>query len=208
MLAGYRERGLAGRVGFGRSPAVLVVDLQRGFTESDSPLGMAADDEIQEVVRLIRTARARGAPILFTVTGYGANTAEGGLFVKKVPSLRRLRWGEPWTELDPRLPVADDDTVIRKQYASAFFGTPLASTLTALGVDTLVIVGCTTSGCIRASAVDALQLGYRPVVPRQCVADRAPGPHEANLLDIEGKYGDVVDLAQVLAYLNDLTSTE
>lgn len=208
VLAGYREQGLAGRLGFGRSPALLVVDLQRGFTEGDSPLGMSAEREIEGVARLIRAARDSGAPVLFTVTGYGVNPAEGGLFVKKVPSLKQLRWSERWTQLDPRLPVADDDVVIRKQYASAFFGTPLASTLRALGVDTLLIVGCTTSGCIRATAVDALQLGFRPVVPRQCVFDRAREPHAANLVDIEGKYGDVVDLARVLAYLDELRVAE
>lgn len=201
VLASYRERGLAGRLGFGRSPALLVVDLQRGFTEEDSPLGTAMDAEVEAVARLVEAAHAREVPVFFTVTGYGPGAGDGGLFTVKVPALKRLRWGERWTELDPRLPVGDSDTVIRKEYASAFFGTSLASALTALGVDTLLITGCTTSGCVRASAVDALQHGFRPVVPLECVADRAEGPHRANLLDIEGKYGDVLGLEDVLTYL-------
>lgn len=206
VLAGYRERGLAGRLGFGHSPALLVVDLQRGFTEEGSPLGAAMDAEVEAVARLVDAAHAREVPVFFTVTGYGPGAGDGGLFTVKVPSLKRLRWGERWTELDPRLPVGDGDTVIRKEYASAFFGTALASMLTALGVDTLLVTGCTTSGCVRASAVDALQHGFRPVVPRECVADRAEGPHEANLLDIQGKYGDVLGIEEVLTYLGGLGS--
>jgi nicotinamidase-related amidase len=118
-----------------------------------------------------------------------------------VPSLRRLRRGSRWVAIDPRLRPRRGELVIEKRYASAFFGTPLASTLHAAGVDTLIVAGCTTSGCVRASVVDGLQHGLRVIVPRECVGDRAAGPHEANLLDIDGKYGDVTSLAEVLAYL-------
>lgn len=201
ILAAYRARGLGGRVGFGRRPAVLVVDLIRGFTDPSSPLGSDLDEEVAATARLLETARRAGTPVLFTVTAYGPNRADGGLFLAKVPSLEVLERGSPWTELDPRLGAFPEDTVIEKRYASAFFGTPLASTLTAAGIDTLVVAGATTSGCVRATVVDALQHGFRAVVPRQCVGDRAPEAHRANLLDIDGKYGDVVELEECLGYL-------
>lgn len=204
ILTAYRDRGIGERVGFGRRPAVLVVDFLLGFTDPESPLGADLDTEVQATTQLLGVARRRQVPVVFTVTAYDPSLADGGLFLVKVPSLAILRRGERWTQIDPRLAPREGETVIDKRYASAFFGTPLASTLTALGVDTVLLTGCTTSGCIRATAVDALQHGFRAIVPRQCVGDRAPEAHAANLLDIEGKYGDVVDLEAVLTYLESL----
>lgn len=201
ILAEYREKGLAAEVGFGDAPAVVVVDMIRGFTDPSSPLGSDLDAEVAATRRLLDAARDSGAPVFFTTTAYGPDCRDAGYFVRKVPSLRTLQIGSEAVALDPRLGRREDETVVEKKYASAFFGTALASSLRALGVDTVILAGCTTSGCIRASAVDAIQHGFRPIVPRQCVGDRASEPHRANLLDIHGKYGDVVELDEVLEHL-------
>lgn len=206
ILAEYREKGLAGEVGFGRRPAVVVVDLILGFTDASSPLGSDLEAVVEATRRLLKAARARGVPAFFTTTAYGPDARDAGHFLKKVPSLAILRHGSRWVELDPRLERRDDETVVLKHYASAFFGTALASTLHASGVDTVLIAGATTSGCVRATAVDAVQHGFRPIVPRPCVGDRAAEPHRSNLLDIHGKYGDVVELEEVLGYLDGLRS--
>lgn len=204
VLADYRHTGLAGEVGYGQRPAILVVDIILGFTDRDSPLAAELDDEVAAIRRLLDAGRGRGIPVFFTTTSYGPDCRDAGHFLRKVPSLATLQQGSRWIELDPRLGRRPEDTVIDKKYASAFFGTALASTLVALAVDTVLVTGCTTSGCVRASVVDALQHGFRPIVPRQCVGDRAAEPHAANLLDMHGKYGDVVDLDDALAYLDDL----
>ena len=198
VLDGYREKGLAGRVGFGRAPAVLVVDFIVGFTDLESPLASELGSELASTLTLLDAARARSVPVYFTTTVYEPDLADAGRFVRKVPSLRILVRGSRWIEVDPRLGRRPSEPVIEKRYASAFFGTHLASTLTAGGVDTLIVTGCTTSGCIRATVVDALQHGFRAIVPRECVGDRAPAQHEANLVDIDGKYGDVVGLQSVI----------
>jgi maleamate amidohydrolase len=136
---------------------------------------------------------------------YSESAAEGGLFVRKIPSLCRLVPGAVAAEMVSELAPLPSEVVLVKQYASAFFGTPLASMLTSLGVDTLLLAGCSTSGCIRATAVDGMQHGFRVIVPKECVGDRAPEPHEANLFDIDSKYGDVESLATVLEKLGGLT---
>lgn len=201
VLEGYRRKGFAGRVGFGRRPAVLVVDFIVGFTDLDSPLASELGPELEATRRLLEAARSCSVPVFFTTTAYQPDLVDAGLFISKVPSLRLLVRGSRWVAVDPRLEPRPDEPVIEKCYASAFFGTHLASTLTAAGVDTLVVAGCTTSGCVRATVVDALQHGFRAIVPRQCVGDRAEAQHEANLVDIDGKYGDVVELDEVLARL-------
>ena len=204
ILAEYRSKGIGARVGFGRRPAVVVVDMLRGFTDPGSPLGSDLDSEVEATAELLVEARRREIPLFFSATAYDPSLADGGLFVTKVPSLEILKRGTPPTEIDPRLEPGYGGVVIEKQYASAFFGTPLAASLTALGVDTLLVTGCTTSGCVRATVVDALQNGFRANVPEECVGDRAPEPHAASLLDIDGKYGDVVSLEEALAYLREL----
>ncbi len=201
VLAAYRKKGLAARVGFGRRPAVLVVDFIVGFTNRRAPLAADFDREVAATRKLLAAARGKRIPVFFTTTAYDPEMREAGVFVRKVPSLRTLQAGSRWVAIDPRLAPRKDEIVLSKKYASAFFGTALGSTLTALGVDTLIVTGCTTSGCIRASVVDAMQHGFRTIVPRECVGDRAPGPHEANLVDIDGKYGDVTSLDEVLRYV-------
>ncbi|MCP3958463.1 MAG: isochorismatase family protein [bacterium] len=201
VLAEYRRKGLASPVGFGRRPAILVVDVIVGFTDLESPLAADLDSEVEAICRLLDAARGRRVPVFFTTTTYGPDCRDAGYFLSKVPSLETLQHGSRWVEIDPRLGRRPEETVFDKKYASAFFGTALASTLRSLRVDTVLVTGCTTSGCVRASVVDAIQHGFRPIVPRQCVGDRAPEPHRANLLDIHGKYGDVVELDEALEYL-------
>jgi maleamate amidohydrolase len=192
-----------GRLGFGDSPAVLVVDFIRAYTTEGSPLfAPPVIDAVANTVAVLTSARSRGVPVIYTKVLYNKHGLDGGLFVQKVPVLRKMVEGEPLAEIVPELPPQPDDIVIAKQYASAFFGTSLAATLTALKIDTAIITGCSTSGCIRATALDAMQYGFRPIVPRECVGDRRPEPHEANLFDINSKYGDVVSRAEVLRYLD------
>lgn len=205
-ITAYRRKGLAGRLGFGRRPAILVVDLILGFTRQGSPLGSDLDAPVSATRRLLDAARSQDLPILFTTTVYEEGLRDAGLFPRKVPSLSVLRRGTEEVEIDSRLSRRADETLIEKKYASAFFGTALASELTALGVDTLIVCGATTSGCIRATVVDALQHGFLPIVPLECVGDRSAEAHRANLIDIEGKYGDVIDLSQVLDHLTGLGS--
>lgn len=190
------------RLGFGRKPAVLVVDFIRAYTTPGSALfAPPVCDAVLHTADVLAAARAKGVLVVYTKVLYNANGLDGGIFVQKVPVLRTLVAGEPLAEIVPELPPQPQDVVIVKQYASAFFGTSLASLLTAHGVDTLILAGCSTSGCVRATAVDGMQYGFRVIVPRECVGDRRAEPHEANLFDINSKYGDVVSKQEVLDYL-------
>ena len=191
-----------GRIGFGQRPALLIVDFINAYTTPGSPLyAPAVVTAVQATRSLLALARAKNVPVLFTKVLYNKNYRDGGIFVQKVPVLKTLVEGEPLAEIVPDLTPTPDDTVIVKQYASAFFGTALAAALTSLRVDTLILTGCSTSGCIRASAVDGMQYGFRVIIPRECVGDRHPAPHEANLFDIHAKYGDVVSKEEVMGYL-------
>ena len=190
------------RVGFGKKPAVAVVDFINAYTTPDSPLYAGpVVDAVRDTVDLLKLARRKGVLVVYTRVVYASHGMDGGIFLQKVPALRRMVEGEPLAEIVPELPPAPQDVVINKQYASAFFGTSLAALLTSQGVDTLILTGCSTSGCIRASAVDGMQYGFRVIVPRECVGDRRLEPHDANLFDIDSKYGDVVSKVQVMEYL-------
>ncbi len=197
----FVKRGFAGRVGFGRRPAVLIIDLIKAFTEASSPLAADLGSQIEAVTKILKIARRTRIPIIFTTVEYDPSLKDAGLFVRKVSGLKWLVTGSPWVALHPALNRKKGELIIRKKYASAFFGTELASFLTTERVDTLIVGGCTTSGCVRATVVDALQLGLRAIVPREAVGDRASGPHSASLFDIDMKYGDVVSLQEVSAYL-------
>ena len=195
----------AGALPLGRRPAVLVIDFIRAYVTPGAPL--FSSPVVAAVARtppLLAAARAAGVPVIYTRVLYHPNGLDGGLFVRKIPALRAMVPGEPMAEIVPDLPPATDDLVITKQYASAFFGTHLAPTLMAQGIDTLVIAGCSTSGCVRATAVDAIQHGVLPVVVRDCVGDRRAEPHDANLFDIQAKYGEVLERDVVIAYLSRL----
>lgn len=206
ILEIYDRAGLRNRMGFGHKPALLIVDLQVGFTNQEkSPLAGNLDNQIEAANRLIECARRRQVPIIFTVIAYeDENFRDGGLWILKAPTLKMLKKGSGLDELDPRLKTSPEDMIIVKKFASAFFGTSLFSTLNFLDVDTLIIIGCTTSGCIRATVVDGLQYGFRVIVPMEAVGDRAFGPHEAALFDIDSKYGDVLHIEDVLNYLKNL----
>lgn len=198
----YKQRGFGQGIGFGRQPAVLVVDVIQAFTDPASPLGSNLDAVVAAIRQVLDAARARSLPVIFTTVAYNeVSWQPAHIFLEKVPSLRILRVGTAEVEVDGRLGRLTSEPVLVKQFASAFFGTALASLLTSHGCDTLIVTGCTTSGCVRASVVDALQYGFRPIVPREAVGDRAPGLHEANLFDIQAKYGDVLSLEETLAHL-------
>lgn len=191
------------RLGFGQKPCVLVIDFINAYTTKGAAFfGQGVVDAVEATVGLLAAARRARIPIIYTKVLYHPSGVDGGLFVKKVPALRKLVAGEPLAEIDPRIPPAPEDLVIVKNYPSCFFGTSLASTLSGLGVDTLILTGCSTSGCVRAAAIDAIQYGYRVIVPRECVGDRHDAPHDANLFDINAKYGDVLAKADVVAELD------
>lgn len=192
-----------GRIGFGKKPVLLVVDFMQGYTTPGSPLfAQGVVDAVANMPPLLNTARRTGTPVIHTNILYHApDQMDGGIWVKKAPVMRAMVAGNPYAAFCPEVMPNEDELVMTKQYASAFFGTSLASTLVAMGIDTLIITGCSTSGCIRATAVDGLQHGFRVMVVRDCVGDRHPAPHEANLFDIDSKYGDVVGLDETLGYL-------
>jgi maleamate amidohydrolase len=199
--ATYERAGIGGRLPAGRRPAVLVVDLCLGFTDTRCSLGADLDAEVEATARLLAAARGRGVAVVFTTIAYDDGELERLLWARKMPALAELGPGSPWTQLDPRLDRQPDEPVIVKQGASAFFGTQLASVLVSAGVDSVVLCGASTSGCVRATAIDLMQYGWAAIVPRECVGDRAPAPGEANLFDIDAKYGDVVSLGEALQYM-------
>ena len=201
----YRDRGIGSRVGFGTSPALVVVDMSRAFTDPSTRVGAEQGETVDAIARVLAAVRERGdVPVFFTTMAYEPDGLDAGMWGRKIPALLDLRMDDPAAvEIDSRIAPRKGEIVLNKKFASAFFGTPLASLLGTRGVDTVILTGCSTSGCIRATAVDAVSYGHRVVVPEECVADRAPEPHHANLFDIQSKYGDVVGVDQVVAYLRD-----
>jgi nicotinamidase-related amidase len=200
------SRGFAGRMGFGSRPAVLAVDLIRGFTDERCPLASDLDREVLNTRRILDAARAAGAVVVLSTSYYDAALEEAGVWSLKVPSSEWLIEGSEWVQVDERLERAPGDMLLVKKYASCFFGTDLISRLVSRGVDTLIITGCTTSGCVRASAVDACSLGLRTIVVEDAVGDRAPLSHLTCLFDIDAKYGDVTTTDAVIEYLESVQS--
>lgn len=208
LEADYARAGFDGRLPFGRTPALLIIDVVQAYLDPASPLYAGVEAVLESNVRLIEAARAVGAPVVYTVVVYGAGGADGGLFYRKVPALKAFDAGSPLGRFPPQIAPRGDEVVVVKQYASAFFGTSLASTLRASGVDTVVMGGFSTSGCVRASALDALQHGFAPFVVREACGDRAPEPHAASLFDLQAKYAEVVTEAQATAHLRARTRAE
>ena len=200
----YSRARLGGSVTLGSRPAVLVVDFSCGFTDPACALGSELTAEVEATKRLLDIARAKGVPVIFTSIGFEPNLLDGGLWLQKAPGLADLQLGGRWVEIDRRLEPRDDETVVLKKGASAFFGTNLASILISQQIDSVILCGATTSGCIRATAVDLLQYGWPTLVPRECVGDRAQAPHDANLFDIQAKYADVVGLDEALAFVESV----
>ena len=202
--AEYERKGFSSRSGYGARPALLVVDFINGFTDPGTGLGGDYGAELSVTAKLLDEFRARALPVFFTTVAYEPHLRDAGQFVAKVPALSILVKGSQWVKVDDRIRPRPSERVVLKKYASAFFDTRLDMELQGLGVDTVVIAGCTTSGCIRASAIDSMQNGFRTVVVRDAVGDRAETPHEVNLFDIDAKYGDVVSSRDVLEYLRGL----
>lgn len=199
----YAGAGFGRVLDWGGSPAVLVIDMVRAYFEPGAELYLGGRDCLDSTVRVLAAAREGGVPVIYTKVVYGPGGVDGGLFFKKVGALRHFvaGSGSDLGEIMPDVAPAPDDLVITKQYASAFFGTSLAATLASGRIDTLVVCGVSTSGCVRATAVDAISHGYLPIVVRQAVGDRDPRPHEANLFDLQAKYAEVWDEAHVVERL-------
>jgi nicotinamidase-related amidase len=199
----YRSAGFNNRLGFGRAPALIMVDFVKAYLRPESPRYAGVENAREASIRLLSAAREARISVIHTNVVFTPGGADGGIFFRKVKALKLFERGAPggYGEFGEGLLPRPDEIVISKQYASAFFGTPLAATLTAHGVDTLLIAGVSTSGCVRATAVDACQNGFIPIVVRDAVGDRHPDVHEASLFDIDAKYADVVGLAEVEAYL-------
>ena len=201
----YAQAGFGQGLGWGRAPALLLIDIVNAYFETDSPLYAGVESIIAPCRALIDAARRASCPIIFTGVRYQAGGVDGGHFYRKVAALRCFDEGNPLAEFHPSLVPVAGDVVVIKQYASAFFGTSLASTLRALGCDSVIITGLSTSGCVRASALDALQHGFIPKVVREAVGDRLAAVHDANLFDLQAKYADVISLEETLGYLRRIS---
>lgn len=198
----YADQRIGTPYRWGTNPGILVVDFQRGFTEDDGPVGVDMTPSVEATATLLRAARAAELPVVFTVIGY-SSPADAGVWGEKMPGLLELGVDTPWVDVDPRLERRADESLIVKHGASALFGTNVAAIFTARQVDTVLVTGATTSGCVRASAVDLMQSGFRVVVPEPCVADRVDPPHRASLFDMSAKYADVVSLERACRYVSD-----
>lgn len=193
-----------GSLGFGRSPALILVDFVQAYFEQGSPLYAGVEDALASALRIRNAARKAAIPIIYTNVVYQHGGVDGGIFYRKVPALEAFIAGNPLGDWPTGLEPAADELVVSKQYPSAFFGTSLAATLTARDIDTLIITGLTTSGCIRATCIDTVSNGFIPIVVADACGDRHAAPHEANLFDMNAKYGDVVDEATVIEHLETL----
>ena len=201
----YEKQGLGTRMGFGQHPALVIIDFSNGFNDSDALGGGSIQSAIDHTETLLGAARHHGIPIAFTTHCYAEDGSEDGLFNLKISGLsEKLTRDTLATEVVGQLEPRPGEKVIEKQYPSGFFQTDLSSWLAMRRVDTAIVAGCTTSGCVRATVVDAMGHGFRPIVPRECVGDRADGPHEANLFDMDQKYADVMTLDEVLGELDKL----
>lgn len=200
----YRERGIGDRGGMGSRPALLIVDVTNGFTDPDAPLGSDLSAEVAAIAQLLEAARSRGIPVCYSTNLLAPEDPGGARFLAKVPAIDSLRPGTPAVEVDPRIAPLPGEVVVEKTVPSAFFGTGLGETLRDKGVDTVIVTGCSTSGCVRASVTDSMSHGFRTLVVAEAVGDRATGPHEANLFDMDTKLGDVIALEAALNYLRAL----
>ena len=204
-LVGNYRGAFDGRLGFGNRPALLLVDLTQAYFDESCPLYAGAEDALASAIRILDAAREAAIPVIYTNVVYRADGSDGGVFFRKVPVLENFVAGHPMGAWAPGIQPAEDEVVISKQYPSAFFGTPLDSILKEMRVDTVIITGVTTSGCVRATCVDTMSYGYIPIVVADACGDRHEAPHEANLFDMNAKYADVVSEAETLKYLHKLS---
>lgn len=197
----YRKGAFGARLGFGKRQALVMIDFAQAYFSPESLLFANRLEVVDSATRLLHWARQRKMLVCHTRVEYRVDGLDGGVFFRKIPALKVFCAGNPLADYVPALQPHADEPVITKQYASAFFGTSLASLLRAQGVDCVLVAGMSTSGCVRASAVDAVQHGFIPVVVSDACGDRHPGPHEANLFDLNAKYADVLTLEQLRAAL-------
>ena len=193
-----------GTLGFGTKPALILIDFVEAYFDSESPLYAGVEEALASALRIRDAARRAGIPVFYTNVVYTPGGADGGVFYRKVPALKVFEQGNPLGAWPQGLEPGEDEYVISKQYPSAFFGTSLAATLTANKVDSLIITGLTTSGCVRATCIDTVSNGFIPIVVAEACGDRHASPHEANLFDMGAKYADVVSEDAVLKYLEQL----
>ena len=197
----YAKAGFGGRLSFGEKPALLIVDVVMAYLDPASPLYAGVEDALASNVRLADAARAAAVPVIFTNVVYAPGGIDGGIFYRKVPALKAFERGSRDGAFPPGLQPQPTELVVSKQYPSAFFGTSLAPTLHAAGIDTLLITGFSTSGCVRASALDALCHGFVPFVVREACGDRDARPHEQNLFDMAAKMAEVVSEGEAIALM-------
>lgn len=202
----YSAAGFGGEIGFGTRPAVILIDAAKAYIEPDAPLYVGSEDAFQAMVSLTDMAREHDVPVIFTRVEFAPGGADGGLFYQKVQALSLFQTGERLADFDDRLKPLAGDVVVTKQYPSAFFGTSLGSTLNSLRVDTCLLAGFSTSGCVRASTLDALQHGFRPIVVSEACGDRDPQVQSANLFDLSQKYADLKSLADINVYFQALSA--
>lgn len=203
-----KDATFGGHLAFGLRPALVVIDVVQAYIDPASPLYAPAFVEaLSPIVRLIAAARECRVEVIYTHVTYQQGGADGGLFYRKLPALRVFDAGSPLARFPDGIAPASDEIVVSKQYASAFFGTSLASTLHAKDVDTVILCGYSTSGCVRASALDALQTGFRPFVASDASADRTVAQHEANLFDLQAKYAEVHVSGEIIQFMTTLSGT-
>ena len=200
----YAASGFGNALGFGQAPCLLIVDTVMAYLEKNSPLYAGVESELAAIEELLQVARKTNIARIFTNVRYQAQGRDGGLFYKKIKALTCFDAGNPLGEFPQSIEPKSDELVITKQYASAFFGTSLEATLNSMRCDSVILCGYTTSGCIRATALDALQHGFIPMVVEQACGDRDAGIQAANLFDLQAKYADVLQLGQVVAWMQSL----
>lgn len=203
LIENYR-RAYDNKIGFGHRPALILIDLVQAYFDPDCELYAGIENALASVLRIRDVARQANIPVIYTNVTYQLDGSDGGRFFQKAKPLRNFTTGNPMGRWPDGLEVGDGELVISKQYPSAFFGTSLASTLTSWGVDTLIHTGVSTSGCVRATCVDCCSHGFIPIIVRDAVGDRHSAPHEANLFDMDAKYGDVVLESDVITYLKNV----
>ena len=201
----YADRGLGNRVGFGKHPALVVVDMQVLFNDPNERLGADMSEGLEAIATILELARERSVLVAYIWTAYHEDLKDAGTWGKKIPSLGDLTLGTAGVEIHPRIAPAAGDHRVLKKGPSGFFGTNLSSLLLSQGVDTVILTGASTSGCIRATAIDSLSHGFRTILPLEAIGDRAEEPHWANLFDIDAKYGDVVPMSEMLEYLEGIS---
>jgi maleamate amidohydrolase len=198
----FRQRGFGIKIGFGERPALMIIDMIKGFTDPTMPLGAPLESQIEAQLPLLEVAHQRDIPVIFSTVIYEEeDIKDAGVWALKQRGARTLTAGSEAVKIDPRFALQPKDIVLMKKYASCFYGTDLVARLNSRRIDTLIITGCTTSGCVRATAVDAVQNGFRPMVVREAVGDRSAAAHDQSLFDLNAKYADVVSLDETLQYL-------